>query len=148
VDPGRIRQPVIVVGLDGSPTSWDAFAWAAGEANRSNGTLTAVYATPYVESIAAVAGAPFDYAAAEQAWQDAAQQLRDEAEQRIRGLGLQLRFVQEHGDAAQALTRVARAAHADLIVVGASTKLLHHLARSLGRRLLSRRDTPVIAIVP
>ena len=24
---------VIVVGLDGSPTSWDAFAWAAGEAN-------------------------------------------------------------------------------------------------------------------
>ena len=39
-----VSHPVIVVGLDGSPTRWDAFAWAAGEATRGNGTLTAVYA--------------------------------------------------------------------------------------------------------
>ena len=35
--------PVIVVGLDGSPTSWDAFSWAAGQAARANGRLIAVY---------------------------------------------------------------------------------------------------------
>jgi nucleotide-binding universal stress UspA family protein len=142
-----LSHPVIVVGLDGSPTSWDAFAWAAGEATRGNGTLTAVYATPWVEPVAPF-GASFDYAAAEQAWREAAEQLRDEAEQRLRGLGLRLEFVREHGDPAQALTRVARSAHADLIVVGASMKMLHHLARSLGRRLLSRRGTPVVAVVP
>jgi len=142
-----VGQPVIVVGLDGSPTSWDAFAWAVGEATRSNGTLTAVYAVPGVEAVAAF-GVPFDYAAAEQAWRDVAAQLQDEAERRVRGLGLQFGFVQEHGDAARALTRVARSAHADLIVVGKSTKMLHHLVRSLGRRLLSKRDAPVIAIVP
>jgi nucleotide-binding universal stress UspA family protein len=146
VDSGGIRHPVIVVGLDGSPTSWDAFAWAAGEASRSRGTLTAVYATPWV-AVAAF-GAPFDYAAAEQAWQDVAEQLRDEAEQRIRCLGLHLAFVREHGDPAQALTRVARSAHADLIVVGTSTKMLHHLARSIGRRLMSKRHGPVVAVVP
>jgi hypothetical protein len=28
-------EPVVIVGLDGSPTSWDAFAWAAGEAIRT-----------------------------------------------------------------------------------------------------------------
>jgi nucleotide-binding universal stress UspA family protein len=138
---------VIVVGLDGSPTSWDAFAWAAGEATRGYGTLTAVFATPLIEPVAPF-GAPFDYVAAEQAWQEAADQLHDEAEQRVRGLGLHLGFVQEHGDAAHTLTRVARSVHADLIVVGTSTKMLHHLARSLGRRLLSKRDAPVIAVVP
>jgi hypothetical protein len=58
-NPPNVSQPVIVVGLDGSPTSWDAFAWAAGEAARGNGTLTAVYATPWVELVAPF-GAPFD----------------------------------------------------------------------------------------
>jgi hypothetical protein len=37
---------------------------------------------------------------------------------------------------------------ADLIVVGRSAKMLHHLAGSLGRRLVSRRDAPVIVVVP
>jgi nucleotide-binding universal stress UspA family protein len=147
LNPAGVRHPVIVVGLDGSPTSWDAFAWAVGEATRGGGTLTAVYATPWAEPVAPF-GAAFDYVAAEQAWRDAADELRGEAEQRVRGLGLRLGFVQEHGDAAQALTRVARSAHADLIVVGRSTKMLHHLAWSLGRRLLSKRDAPVVVVVP
>jgi len=37
---------------------------------------------------------------------------------------------------------------ADLIVVGKSAKMLHHLAGSLGRRLVARNDAPVIAVVP
>jgi nucleotide-binding universal stress UspA family protein len=147
VNPAGFRQPVIVVGLDGSPASWDAFAFAVGQATRMNGTLTAVYATPWVETVA-VFGVPFDYAAAEQAWQDVAQELHDEAEKRLRGLGLRLGFVQEHGNAAQALIRVARSVHADLIVVGKSTKMRHHLVGSLGRQLMAKPDTPVVAVVP
>jgi nucleotide-binding universal stress UspA family protein len=112
---------VIVVGLDGSPTSWDASSWAAGEALRANGRLVAVYVTPAVEPVAAVTvGVPLDWAAAEQARQQTAGQLKDEAEQRARDLGVPLAFVREIGDGARALTSVACAMHADLVVVGRS----------------------------
>jgi nucleotide-binding universal stress UspA family protein len=139
--------PLIVVGLDGSSTSWDAFSWAAGEAMRSNGSLVAVYVTPEVEPVATF-GASLGYAAVEQAREEVAGELRDEAKQRARELGLHLRFVTERGDTAPTITRIARSLGADLIVVGRSAKMLHHLAGSLGRRLVSRRDAPVIAVVP
>jgi nucleotide-binding universal stress UspA family protein len=139
--------PLIVVGLDGSSTSWDAFSWAAGEAIRSNGSLVAVYVTPEVEPVTTF-GASLGYAAVEQAREEVARELRDEAKQRARELGLDLRFVTERGDTAPTITRIARSLGADLIVVGRSAKMLHHLAGSLGRRLVSRRDAPVIAVVP
>jgi nucleotide-binding universal stress UspA family protein len=139
--------PVIVVGLDGTRASWDAFCWAAGQAARSNGSLIAVYATPAVEPLAAV-GVPFDYAAAEQARQETAGQLADEAARRASEVGVPLSFVREPGDVARALTRVARSAGADLVVVGRSASILHHLAGSAGRRLVSRRDAPVTVVVP
>jgi nucleotide-binding universal stress UspA family protein len=145
---GAVTAHVIVVGLDGSPTSWDAFCWAAGEANRTNGRLIAVYVSPAVEGVASAVGVPFDYAAAEQARTEVAAELSDEARQRARELGIQLRFVRELGDPAHALTQFARSADADLIVIGKSTKMLHRLVGSLGRRLVSRHDAPVIVVVP
>jgi DNA-binding MarR family transcriptional regulator len=77
--PGRVAggtAPVIVVGLDGSPASWDAFSWATGEAARDNGRLIAVYATPVVEPSF---GVPSACAAAGQARQEVARQLAGEA---------------------------------------------------------------------
>ena len=139
--------PVIVVGLDGSPTSWDAFSWAAGQAARANGRLIAVYVTSAVAPVAAV-GAPFDYAAVEQTRQEVAGQLKDEAARRANDLGVAVGFVWELGDVAHALTSVARSVDADLVVVGRSAKMLHHLAGSLGRRLVSRHDAPVTVVVP
>jgi nucleotide-binding universal stress UspA family protein len=138
---------VIVVGLDGSPTSWDAFCWAAGEAARSNGRLIAVYATPLAASFPLPSEA-FDYDAAEQACRETAGQLADEAAERASEMAVPLSFVRESGDIIRALTSVARSARADLIVVGRSTKILHHLARSAARRLVSRRDAPVTVVVP
>jgi nucleotide-binding universal stress UspA family protein len=139
--------PLIVIGLDGSPTSWDAFSWAAGEAIRSHGSLVAVYVTPEVEPVATY-GASLGYAAVEEARDEVADQLREEVQQRARELGLQLKFIRERGETAPTITRVARSLGADLIVVGRSAKMLHHLAGSLGRRLVSRSDVPVIAVVP
>jgi nucleotide-binding universal stress UspA family protein len=136
---------VIVVGLDGSPASWDAFCWAVGQAARGNGRLIAVYATPVA---APYSGEAFDYAAAEQAYQKAAGQLADEAAQRASEMGVPLSFVRESGDVIRALTSVARSAGADLVVVGRSAKILHHLAGSAARRLVSRRDAPVTVVVP
>jgi nucleotide-binding universal stress UspA family protein len=143
-------MPVILVGLDGSPTSWDAFSWAAGEAVRANGRLIAVYVMPAVETFA-VFGVPFDYTAADQARQarqEVAGQLEDEATQRARDVGVPFSFVSEFGDVAYALTSVARSVEADVVVVGRSAKLLHHLIGSLGRRLACRHDAPVVVIVP
>src|SRR5690349_13563912 len=62
--PQRLGSPAIVVGLDGSGTSWDAFAWAAGEALRTAGHLVAVYVMPFSDPAAAL-GVPYDYAAAQ-----------------------------------------------------------------------------------
>lgn len=145
--PGRVAGgtgPVIVVGLDGSPASWDAFSWATGEAARDNGRLIAVYAT----SVAGPFSVPCDYAAAEQARQEVARQLADEAARWASDAGVPLSFVREPGDVIRALTSVARSARADLVVVGRSTKILHHLAGSASRRLVSRRDVPVTVVVP
>jgi nucleotide-binding universal stress UspA family protein len=61
---------------------------------------------------------------------------------------VQLTFVRELGDPVHALISVARSAHADLVVVGRSAKMLHHLAGSAGRRLASRQDAPVVVVVP
>lgn len=139
--------PLIVVGLDGSSPSWDAFSWAAGEAIRCNGSLVAVYVTPEVEAVTTF-GESLGYAEVEQARDEVARELRDEAKRRARELGLPLKFVWERGDTAPTIIRIARSLGADLIVVGRSAKMLHHLAGSLGRRLVSRRDAPVIAVVP
>jgi len=62
--------------------------------------------------------------------------------------GIHLSFVRELGDPAHALTQFARSADADLIVIGKSTKMLHRLVGSLGRRLVFRHDAPVIVVVP
>jgi nucleotide-binding universal stress UspA family protein len=143
----KSAAPLIVVGLDGSSPSWDAFSWAAGEAIRCNGSLVAVYITPEVEPVTTF-GESLGYAEVEQARDEVARELRDEAKQRARELGLPLKFVWERGDTAPTIIRIARSLGADLIVVGRSAKMLHHLAGSLGRRLVSRRDAPVIAVVP
>jgi hypothetical protein len=77
------------------------------------------------------------------------EQLRVGAERRARNLGVQLRFVRELSDAAHwcTISRVSRSVDADLIVVGKSSKILHHLAGSLGRRLVSRNDAPATVVV-
>lgn len=138
---------MIVVGLDGSPTSWDAFAWAAGEAMRTGGTLVAVYVIPVVEPAAAF-GVPYDYAGVEQARQAVAGELRDEAAREGRRLGVSVSFVTDYGDAAHALIHVAHRVQANLVVVGRSAKTMHHLAGSLSHRLTCRKDAPVVVVVP
>jgi nucleotide-binding universal stress UspA family protein len=138
---------LIVVGLDGSSTSWDAFSWAAGEAIRCGGSIVAVYATPLVETIA-VFGEAAGYAAVEEARDEVTEELEQEAHDRARDLGVNLKFISERGEAAQTLTHIAHSLGADLIVVGKSAKMLHRLAGSLGRRLIARPDVPVIVVVP
>jgi nucleotide-binding universal stress UspA family protein len=143
----QVASPVIVVGLDGSPSSWDAFAWAAGEATRSNGKVVAVNVAPFTE-VASAFGVPFDYAGVEEARREVADELKREATHRANELGIALSFVCEYGDAAHTLTDIACRLHANLVVVGRSEKVLHHLAGSLSHRLTSQNNAPVVVVVP
>ena len=142
-------RQVLVVGMDGSDPSWDAFAWAAGEAQRCGGRIIAVFVAPLVEPEAALSiGAPYNYQAAVEARDQMAEELAGEVARRADELGVEVSFVREKGDAAHVLTEVARFEHADLIAVGRSAKMLHRLAGSVSRRLVLSRDLPVIVVVP
>jgi nucleotide-binding universal stress UspA family protein len=141
------RAPVIVAGVDGSPTSWDAFSWAAGAATRTNGKLIVVYVMPFTNP-GAVYGAPYDYAGAENVREEVAAGIKEEAARRAADLGLSISFVSDYGDATRSLTDIARSVHATVVVVGRSAKAWHHLAGSLSHRLTCRKDAPVVVVVP
>ena len=139
--------PTIVVGVDGSPTSWYALAWAAGEALRTHSRLLAVYVMPYTDPAAAL-GVPYDYAGSEKCRQAFAGELETEATHRARDLGVPVGFVSEYGDPSSTLADIARTVDAHLVVVGRSAKMWHRLTGSLGHRLTCRKDAPVVVVVP
>ncbi|MFF0264091.1 universal stress protein [Kribbella sp. NPDC004536] len=145
--PQQLGTPAIVVGLDGSGTSWDAFAWAAGEALRTNGQLVAVYVMPFSDPTVAL-GVPYDYAASRDNQRELAGEIEAEAVRRAHEAGVRLSFVGEFGDAIDTLSDVARQVDARLVVVGRSAKRWHRLTGSLGHRLTCRKDAPVVVVVP
>ena len=149
VAPDDSGRPMIVVGVDGSTPSWDAFAWAAGEAQRSDGRIVAVFVTPLIEPEEALGStAPLGYAAAVDARDQTAEDLAAEVARRADTLGVEVTFVRRTGDAVHVLTEVAHSAQADLVVVGRSAKMLHRLAGSVSRRLVLNRESPVLVVVP
>jgi len=93
-------------------------------------------------------GVAFDYAGVERSVVDRADQLRRQLEICAAELDLPISFIHEYGDPKTELTRIAEEAGADIIVVGKSTKARHHLAGSLGRRLIGQRGAPIVVVVP
>ncbi|HEY1832624.1 MAG TPA: universal stress protein [Acidimicrobiales bacterium] len=144
---------VVVVGIDGSATSWDAFHWACGETRRMAGRTVAVFVGPTSAAVSASATASFAgavgaYGAIEETVTDQAEELGDLIRRHGYDLGVDVTFIHTRGDTATELLRTAVSFHADLVVVGRSTKARHHVAGSLGRRLVGRRHAPVIVVVP
>ncbi len=149
-DPVKAR---VVVGIDGSDTSWDAFCWACGETGRLGGRTVAVFVdqtsgAAAASATASLAGAAVALGDIQQSFTDQAHQLADQVCAHGRDHGVDVTFVHAHGDTAKELLRIANADHADLLVVGRSTKARHHLAGSLGRRLVGKRGAPVVVVVP
>jgi nucleotide-binding universal stress UspA family protein len=142
----------VVVGIDGSDTSWDAFCWACGESRRLGGRTVAVFVGPTSgvasSTAASFGGAVVAYGAIQQTMIDQAEELSEQIRAYGRDHGVDVAFVYTQGDTAKELLRIANADHADLLVVGRSTKARHHLAGSLGRRLVGRRDAPIVVVVP
>lgn len=142
----------VLVGIDGSDTSWDALSWACGEAARLGDRAVAVFVSPSVSSYPTVTGYGVggvvvvdtgDSPATAQA-----RALRNQLEWFAIDNHVELSFVHARGDVVTELLRLAAVYRAGQIVVGRSTKARHHVAGSLGRRLLNRRDAPVVVVVP
>ncbi|HEY1918927.1 MAG TPA: universal stress protein [Streptosporangiaceae bacterium] len=154
--PGRepVERAAVVIGLDGSQTSWDAFWWGCGEARRTSGRAVAVFVSSMSEaSMAAMVSAATgiavcDYDEGERAAAGQARLLEAEVARRTAGVGPAVAFVHAQGDPARELLRVADDVRADLIVVGRSTKARHRLAGSLGRYLITKRSAPIVVVVP
>jgi nucleotide-binding universal stress UspA family protein len=143
----------VVVGIDGSESSWDAFWWASGQAQRQHGRVVAAFVSPTVETSLlatsmALSASSCDHAAFDQIATEQAERLRHQLEGYATDHDIPFTFVRARGDATTELLHVADKYHADLIVIGKSTKARHHLAGSLGKRLIGKRNAPVVVVVP
>lgn len=132
---GSTGIATVVVGIDGSGTSWGAFCWGCGEARRLGGRAVAVFTSPGVDDGVTATTVQ-------------AEHLLAEMQREAAGQGLDLTFIHSHGDPATELLRVAEAVYADLIVVGKSVQVRHRIGGSVGGRLIRQRGAPVIVIVP
>jgi nucleotide-binding universal stress UspA family protein len=149
----RDDTAVVLIGFDGTPTSWDALWWGCGEARRLDGQVIAVYVSGLVTNAAAaaasVSGAVYDAAALRDTAVAYAADLRAALLQQTAGCEqVSLSFVHAWGEPANELLRISRAFQANVIVVGRSSKLRHRIAGSLGSRLISRPDSPLVVVVP
>ncbi len=109
----------IVAGMDGSPASFHAAAWAAGLARRERARLVLVY----VETVGGVAyWSPMGVAVASEAAESLVEELRQEVVTYLQGIDVNWDFVHHRGDPAVGLEQVAEQYRADLIVVGRSRR--------------------------
>lgn len=143
---GTDGPKAILVGVDGSTTSMRAAAYAGGLARRQGARITAVYVAP-LASAALGAAAGVELAVAErEAFGKIADDLRGQAEEVSRELGISITFVAARGDAFSEIRRIAGEIRADAIVVGASAKVGHRLIGSLAVRLVRAGRWPVTVV--
>jgi len=140
---GSDGPSLILVGIDGSRTSWRAAAYAAGLARRQRCRLLAVYVMRMSATIGSAPGAAAAISeAAAQAASEVEMQLRDRAEEA--GVDLEFRLV--IGDPWTELTRAATESKADAVVVGASEHAGHRIVGSLATRLVRAGKWPVTVV--
>ncbi len=101
---GSDGPDIIVVGVDGSPTSLRAGAYAAGLARRQNSRVVVVYAT----APPAIAGmAPSASASIEQSMTEAAEELGEQVRAGAAHTGVAVEYRAVRGDPYTAITRIA-----------------------------------------
>ena len=134
---------VILVGVDGSPTSLRAAAYAAGLARRQGARLVVVFvvASPAMAGWSPYAGQAIAGAAAEV---DA--ELRHELEAGATQFGITAEYRTMRGDPVVELTRVADEVLADAVVVGASEQAGHRVVGSVAVRLVKAGHWPVTVV--
>jgi nucleotide-binding universal stress UspA family protein len=131
----------ILVGIDGSPSSLRAGAYAAGLARRQGARLIALYVIPNSAGPPQVAGALL------QTHDEIATDLRRAVREGAELVGIDAEFVVRHGNPYRELVAIAAELRVDAIVVGASTQAGHRFVGSLAGRLVRDAGWP-ITVVP
>lgn len=135
---------VLVVGIDGSPSSMRAAAYAGGMARRQQARIVAVYVRPMVPRWPTTAGA---VAAMEVSSGEIADELIAEAKAGAKRMGYHnWEFRIERGDPYAELCRTADEMRADGVFVGASMQAQHKVAGSLALRLVKTGRWPVTVV--
>lgn len=138
---------VILVGVDGSPTSLRAGAYAAGLARRQRARLVVVYVGPLASLATAMPGAGAAVAVSQgEAFDEASDDLRHQIETQAQERGIAVTFVARRGDPFSELRRVAGEVCAEAVVVGASAKAGHRVVGSVAVRLVRAGQWPVTVV--
>jgi nucleotide-binding universal stress UspA family protein len=144
---GTDGPTVILVGVDGSPTSLRAGAYAAGLARRQGARLVVVYVGPVASLAAAMPGAGGAVVVAhDEAFDETSDDLRRQVEGQAQERGIAAAFVVRRGDPFSELRRVAGEVRAEAVVVGASAKAGHRLVGSVAVRLVRAGKWPVTVV--
>ncbi|RLU87595.1 universal stress protein UspA [Streptomyces griseocarneus] len=141
---GTDGPKVIVVGVDGSDTSWRAAAYAAGLARRQNALLAVVYVQPVLAS-SALLGAPVAEMTDEVA-EELLAEIRDTTEQLKGVYEVRWEFHTLRGDPYSGLVKTANDLKADAVVVGASEQAGHRIIGSVAVRLVKAGRWPVTVV--
>jgi nucleotide-binding universal stress UspA family protein len=132
----------VVVGFDGSQSSRNALAYAAGVSRRLSRPLVIVHVTPgvYCEPLTGqVIGAPRARAETER-W------VRSELAEVCDCRGVDVRVIMRHGNAARELSTAAEELSADALVIGAPRQKWHQVAGSVPGWLARHARCPVIVV--
>jgi nucleotide-binding universal stress UspA family protein len=141
---GSDGPTTLVVGVDGSDTSWRALHYAFGLARRQHATVLAVFVvtTPF--------GFGYDGIIVG-AIAEANDQLIDELELAIHTLAADYRvrtkFIAKAGDPVNTLILVAQEQRADALIIGASQARIHQVFPSNAIRAV-RRCHCLVTVVP
>jgi nucleotide-binding universal stress UspA family protein len=137
----------LVVGVDGSPTSLRAAAYAAGLARRQRTRLVIVYARKQPAGLMSIADhGGIAVREVLDAQDEVERQLRDGLQTQARVWQIDAQIVVRDGDPLTVLSDVAMEVRADAVIVGSSTSMGHRIAGSLAVRLVRSARWPVTVV--
>ena len=128
---GRDGPSTLVVGVDGTPTSLRAAAYAAGLARRQHTRLVIVYARKQPAAFISIADhAGLAAKEAMDAQDEVEKQLRDALRTQASQWEIDAHLVVRYGDPLTVLLEVAGEVRADAVIVGSSASVGHRIAQS------------------
>ncbi|MEV6348048.1 universal stress protein [Actinoplanes sp. NPDC051851] len=137
----------IVVGIDGSPTSLRAAAYAVGLAKRQRSRLVVVFVRPQQSGMVSLADS---YGAAVasvvEAQNEMETEFRDTIVREKPRIGVDIEMMVRYGDPFSELCQAAKELRADAVVVGRSESTLHRFAGSVAQRLVRCGRWPVTVV--